>query len=325
MRVVFLGTGEIGLPTLRALFADARHDVVGVVTQPDKPVGRKQLITPPPVKKLSLSLGIPVEQPQRIGQPEALSVIEAWRPEVIVVMAYGQILPKALLDLPAIACLNLHASLLPRHRGAAPVQAAIAQGDPRSGITVMYIAEGLDTGDILLQRGLDLAPGETGQSLHDRLAECAPAALTEALELLASGTAPRQAQDQTLATYTTKLTRQDGIIDWSLPAQQLERLIRAYHPWPGTVTFLGEGHNRRRLKIFPPTEASDLAPSAPPGTVHPSKDRQSLFISTGSHTALRLFQLQLEGKRRMPVPQFLHGHPFPLTSPHPPSREGTRN
>ena len=284
MRIVFLGTGDIALPTLRALIADPHHAVVGVVTQPDKPVGRKQVITPPEIKTLALSHGIPVEQPERIRKKAALATIAAWNPEVIVVMAYGQILPKALLDMPSVACLNLHASLLPRHRGAAPVQAAIRDGDAQSGITVMHIAEGLDTGDMVLQHAFDLAPDETGQSLHDRLAACAPKALSEALELLESGNAPRTIQDERHMTHTGKLTRDDGILDWSKPAGELERLIRAYHPWPGTLAFFEENGTKRRLKVFPPVSVmAPKDPNAQPGTTHLNEDGTWCVMTGTSH------------------------------------------
>src|ERR1700741_352210 len=198
MRIVFIGTGEIGVPTLEALLK-SEHGVVGVVTQPDKPVGRTQQIEPPPIKKPSIGRprppGAPILQPPRIKDPNAIEEIRALTPDVIVVMAYGQILPLGILEIPKIACLNLHASLLPRWRGAAPIQAAIAAGDQKTGITVMYMDEGLDTGDILLQRNIEILPNETGGSLHDRLAQIAPETLLESLRLLAAGNAPRIAQD----------------------------------------------------------------------------------------------------------------------------------
>src|SRR6266542_1696314 len=227
MRIVFIGTGEIGVPTLQALLK-SEHEIVGVMTQPDKPVGRAQLVEPPPIKKVVAARKMPVLQPPRIKDPRAIEDIRALKPDVIVVMAYGQILPRGVLEIPKIACLNLHASLLPRWRGAAPIQAAIAAGDRETGITVMYMDEGLDTGDILLQRTIDILPGDTGGSLHDRLARVAPEALLEALQMLAKGNAPRIPQDNTLATYAPKLTRDDGKIDWSEPAEIIERKIRAF-------------------------------------------------------------------------------------------------
>src|SRR4029453_90764 len=183
MRIVFIGTGEIGVPTLRAL-QKAEHELVGIVTQPDKPVGREQKITAPPIKAALSGTKISILQPAKINDSQAIEQIRALAPDVIVVMAYGQILPRAALEIPKIACLNLHASLLPRWRGAAPIQAAIAAGDRETGITVMYMDEGLDPGDILLHRHITLRPDDTGGSLHDRLAKVAPEALLESLELL---------------------------------------------------------------------------------------------------------------------------------------------
>src|SRR5438876_9755673 len=200
MRIVFIGTGEVGVPTLQGLLK-SEHDVVGVVTQPDKPVGRSQQIEPPPIKRIPITTNIAILQPPRIKDPHAIEEIRAITPDVIVVMAYGQILPRAVLEIPKIACLNLHASLLPRWRGAAPIQAAIAAGDRETGMAVLYMDEGVDNGDILLQRKIDISPSETGATLHDRLAQIAPEALLESLRLLADGNAPRIPQDQALATY----------------------------------------------------------------------------------------------------------------------------
>src|SRR5881227_404907 len=203
MRIVFLGTGEIGLPTLHALL-NSEHDLAGVVTQPDKPVGREQRIEPTPIKKAIAGTTIPIVQPARIKDQSSVAEIRALKPDVIVVMAYGQILPRDVLNIPRVTCLNLHASLLPRWRGAAPIQAAIAAGDRQTGITVMYMNEGLDTGDILLQRKIEISPTETGSSLHDRLAQIAPELLLESLRLLVAGNAPRIPQDDDLAIYAPK-------------------------------------------------------------------------------------------------------------------------
>src|SRR5438034_5206903 len=216
MCIVFIGTGEIGVPTLEALLK-SEHDVVGVVRQPDKPVGRTQQIEPPPIKKVLIGRGrppgAPILQPPRIKDPNTIEEIRAQTPDVIVVIAYGQILPRDVLEIPKVACLNLHASLLPRWRGAAPIQAAIAAGDSQTGITVMYMDEGLDTGDILLARTIDIRRDESGGSLHERLAQMAPDALLDSLGLLGSGSAPRIRQDNSLATYAPKLKREDGRID----------------------------------------------------------------------------------------------------------------
>src|SRR5438093_2936389 len=230
MRIVFIGAGEIGVPTLQALLRSSEHRLTGVLTQLDKPVGRAQRIEPPPIKKALAGVKVPILQPARIKDRQPIEEVCALRPDAIVVMAYGQILPREVLEIPSVACLNLHASLLPRWRGAVPIQAAIAAGDCETGITVMYMAEGLDTGDMLLQRKIDISPTDTGGSLHDRLAQIAPAALIDSLGLLASGTAPRIPQDNDLATYAPKLTRDDGKIDWSEPAEAIARKIRAFKP-----------------------------------------------------------------------------------------------
>lgn len=296
MRIVFIGTGEIGAPTLRAL-QKSEHELVGVVTQPDKPVGREQKITAPPIKAAISPATIPILQPPKIKNAEAIEQIRALAPDVIVVMAYGQILPRHVLDIPKLACLNLHASLLPRLRGAAPIQAAIAAGDRETGITVMYMDEGLDTGDMLLQRRIEISGNETGGSLHDRLAEIAPGALLEALQLLINGNAPRIPQDKESATYAPKLEREAGRIDWTEPAEVIERKIRAYNPWPGAFTQF----NNKKLKIF---SASIVDLHGKQGEIL-SKDTE-LVIGAGDR-AVSLNEVQLEGKRRMSAAEFLRG------------------
>lgn len=304
MRVVFIGTGDIGVPVLRWLLDSQEHEVVGVVTQPDKPVGREQRILPTPIKA---ALGVSpasILQPKRIKSEEAIAEIRALQPEVAVVMAYGQILPRAVLDIPTVACLNLHASLLPRHRGAAPIQSAIAAGDAESGLTVMYMDEGLDTGDILLESRLTLAPNETSGSLHNRLSEMAPAALAEALALLVAGEAPRRSQDSAAATYAPKLEREHGRIDWAEPAEVIERKIRAFNPWPGSYVILRNALDREmKLKIFSASLAS-LTNLASGQLAASSAD--GLLIGAGGG-ALRLDQVQLEGKKRMSAADFIRG------------------
>jgi methionyl-tRNA formyltransferase len=298
MRIVFIGTGEIGVPALRALLK-SEHQVVGVVTQPDKPVGRAQSIEPPPIKKILTTIQMPLLQPARIKDRQATEQIRALKPDVIVVMAYAQILPRGVLEIPKIACLNLHASLLPRWRGAAPIQAAIAAGDSKTGITIMYMDEGLDTGDVLLQRTIDILPSDTGGSLHDRLASLAPEALLESLDLLAKERAPRTPQDNRFATYAPKLRREEGKIDWSASAEAIERRIRAFNPWPGAfIKFDG-----RNLKIF---SAIVVAADGSPGEI--LRSDKELMIAAGEG-ALSLGEVQLEGKRRMTAAEFLRGRP----------------
>ena len=301
MRIVFIGTGEIGVPTLRALL-NSEHEVIAVVTQPDKPVGRDQRIEPPPIKTALIGRarppGAPIFQPARIKDPQAIEQIRSRTPDAIVVVAYGQILPHDVLEIPRLACLNVHASLLPRWRGAAPLQAAIAAGDFETGITVMYIDEGLDTGDILLQRNVEILPNDTGGSLHDRLAQIAPEALLESLRLIAAGSAPRIRQDNARATYAPKLKREHGQIDWSESAAAIERKIRAYNPWPGAFMKVGD----QNLKIF---SASVVDLTGQPGEI--LRSDKDLIVAAGKG-ALCLAEVQLEGKRRMSGAEFLRGH-----------------
>ena len=308
MRIVFIGTGGIGVPALRWLLRSEEHELIGVVTQPDKPAGRGQRIEASPIKAALAGSALPILQPARIKREEAVADIRVLAPDVIVVMAYGQILPPSLLEIPRMACLNLHASLLPRHRGAAPIQAAIVAGDRESGITVMYMDEGLDTGDILLQSRIELTRGETGKSLHERLAQLAPAALEEAITHLQKGNAPRIPQDSSLATYAPKLEREDGRIDWTESAALIERKIRAFDPWPGAFTLLRAATGReRKLKIF---SAKLVAPAkTAPGEILRSGDEIVIGAKDG---ALSLGEVQLEGKRRMSPAEFLRGHPVPM-------------
>jgi methionyl-tRNA formyltransferase len=301
-----MGTGEIALPVLRWLIADPTVNLVGVVTQPDKPVGRSQTLTPPLPKVLAQEHSIPFFQPTRVRAPEALEPLRRLQLDLIVVMAYGQILPRALLEMPRIACLNLHASLLPKHRGAAPVQAAILAGDTETGITVMYMAEGLDTGDVLLQRAIRIRRRETGGSLHDRLAQLAPEALAEAVPLLIAGKAPRIPQTEAEATYASKLDRDSGRIDWTRDHASIDRQIRAMNPWPGAYgEMVVDSAAPKRLKIHRALPMRRR--SGAPGAVLAVTDR-GIIVGCGQG-ALLLREVQLEGKRRLPVAEFLRGFP----------------
>ncbi len=308
-----MGTGEIALPTLRWLLDHCRggDELVAVYTQPDKPIGRKQTLTPPEVKVLAEARGVPVRQPERLrGDEAALREFAAFEPDLAVVMAYGQILPKALLAIPALACVNLHASLLPRHRGAAPIQAAIREGDAETGITLMHVTPRLDAGDMILKKALPIRPEDTGGNLHDRLADLGPAVIEEGLRLFRAGTPPAEPQDETLSTHTGKLGREDGEIDWSAPAAFLARLVRAYDPWPGTTTGLPSSDGPRKLKIHPFALPVEAATDVPPGTVLESGSR--LVVRCGDDALELRGDLQLEGRRRLPVSDFLRGHPVPV-------------
>src|SRR5580704_713358 len=303
-----MGSGDIGLPSLRWLASAPNIQLVGVVTQPHKPVGRSQKLTAPPTKELASKLGVPVLQPARVRKPEALTEIRAFFPDLIVVMAYGQILPKLLLEMPRIACINLHASLLPQHRGAAPIQASILAGDHRTGITTMHMSAGLDTGDIILQHTIPIRHRETGGSLHDRLAELGPTILAETVTRLADETAPRIRQDESQANYAPKLDRDSGRIDWTQPAFQLDRFVRAMTAWPGAYTLLNTPGGLLRLKLHRVLPIHRL--TGEPGIVM-SHVRRGIVVGTGEG-ALLLLEVQLEGKRRMSAAEFLRGFTLPV-------------
>jgi len=302
MRVVFIGTGDIALPSFRWLLDTPDIEVAALVTQPDKPAGRHQEMQAPVIKPVALERGIPVLQPVRMRAPESAAEVRALGADLIVVMAYGQILPTGVLDAAKVACLNLHASLLPRWRGAAPIQASIEAGDVKTGITVMYMDEGLDTGDILLMREIAIAPADTGGTLHDRLAELAPLALADAVVRLREGSAPRKPQPTEGATHAGKLTREHGRLDFSAGRTAVERKVRAMNPWPAAATEIGG----KRLKIFAATPFAE--PAGAPGVVLASND--GLLIGTGDGAVL-VTELQLDGKKRMNAREFLRGHPIP--------------
>lgn len=306
MRILYIGTGDIGLPALTWLLGSG-HEIAAVFTQPDKPAGRKMELLASPVKQLALDRGIPVFQPVKMRAAEAVAKVQAFAADLIVIMAYGQILPKGVLDAPRIACINLHASILPRHRGAAPVQAAILSGDAETGVTVMYVDEGLDTGDILLIHRIPIHRHETGGTLHDRLAAATPAALAEAVGLLETGAAPRIPQDGALATYAKKLKREDGDIRWEQSCGEISRQIRAMNPWPGAFTLLPDREGiPRKLKIF--QAAQNPRRYGPPGHVLRAGPR-GILVGCGSGSLL-LREVQLEGKRRLPIREFLIGAPI---------------
>ena len=303
MRILFIGTGDIGLPTLDSLLGAREHHVLAVITQPDKPVGRHQEMQASPIKQLALRHHVPIFQPQKIRERTAVEPLRFLKPDAIIVMAYGQILPGEILRIPSVACLNLHASLLPRHRGAAPIQAAVEAGDTETGVTVMYMDEGLDTGDLLLKKTLPIRRRDTGGSIHDALAAAAPGALAEALALLKQGRAPRQKQEASLATYAPKLTRENGAIDWTATQEQIDRRIRAMNPWPGAFTFLPTADGPRKLKVFACIQHRRNIGA--PGTVTRA-DKHGLLVAAGQGGVL-LREVQLEGKKRMSARDFLLG------------------
>jgi methionyl-tRNA formyltransferase len=299
MRLVFVATGDIALPAFRHLL-DRGPRPLALVTQPDKPVGRHQALMPPQIKLDAIKAGIRVLQPAVIG--EVAADLIALQPDVIVVMAYGQILRHNLLSLAGTATINLHASLLPRHRGASCIQAAIDAGDAETGITAMHVIRELDAGDVIFAKPIRIGAAETGGGLHDLLADLAPEVLAETLQRLAAGTASRLPQDASLATYAPKLERANGEINWSLDATALERRIRAYEPWPGTFAYVREADQTKRLKIFPPVEVCDCP--LQPGEFSAVDGELRVGCATG---AICIHELQPEGGRRMSATDYLRG------------------
>ncbi len=289
LSVVFAGTPDFSVPALEAIAA-SRHRVVAVYTQPDRRSGRGLKVEPGPVRRTAEALGIPVEQPSTLKDPGAQSGLAARRPDVMVVVAYGLILPQAVLDIPRLGCLNIHASLLPRWRGAAPIQRALAAGDRQTGITIMRMEAGLDTGPMLSQEPIEIDAGETGGSLHDRLAKLGARMIVAALDGLEAGSAQFVAQDDSLATYAKKLSKEEALLDWSQPAAVLERQVRAFDPWPVAETRL----DGQQLRIWA-AHAAVAAESGPPGTVLAS-DARGITVAAGEGV-LVLDRVQLPGKR----------------------------
>jgi len=301
MRVVFMGTPDFSVPTLQKII-DEKHEVAAVVTQPDKPKGRGKAVQFTPVKELAVKYGIPVYQPQRIKQNEAFyEMMKELQPDVCVVVAFGQILPKEILDLPKFGCVNVHASLLPKYRGAAPIQWVILDGEKESGVTTMMMDVGLDTGDMLLKETVPLDEKETGGSLHDKLSEIGGELLIETLKQLEAGTIVRTPQGDAESNYAKMLTKELGKIDFQRPAAELERLIRGLNPWPSAFTSL----HGKTLKIWD-ANVVDAEGNARPGEII-AVDKASFTVMTGCQ-ALEIMELQLEGKKRMTTEAFLRGY-----------------
>ena len=312
MRIVMMATGDIAIPSFQAL-ADTGN-VVALITQPDRPVGRHMELTPPRVKVLANELGIPVFQPEKMRDAAAVEQLRAYEPDIVVVMAYGQILSQEVIDVPRIACINAHASLLPRHRGAACIQAAIEAGDDETGITIMHVVKKLDAGDIICQVAIPLRGTETAESLHDDLAQLAPEALMEAISQLAEGVDMREEQDENLMTYAPKLLRAHGQIDWTQPALQISRKIRAYHSWPGTFTIYPsvKSGQDKTLKIYPPVDLFShirKPADAVPGMVLEAGP-DGMLVSCGGRSggAIRITTMQPTGARKMNAESFFAGH-----------------
>lgn len=302
MRIVFMGTPDFSVPALETLIA-SEHQVVGVVTQPDKPRGRGNNVQMTPVKKAAVMAKIPVFQPVRLRDPGALDQIAAWKPDAIVVVAFGQILRKDVLELPKYGCFNIHASLLPKFRGAAPIQQVILEGEKKTGVTIQQMDEGIDTGDILAQAEIVIDPGETGGSLHDKLAVLGGPLLLQVLRKAEQGILRHVPQNEAESSYYGMLHKKMGLIDWEKPAAVIERMVRGLNPWPSAFTFR-EGKSLKIWKaaVVPGEEGKSC------GTVLQA-GKESFTVQTGEG-ALEVLQVQMEGKRRMSAGEFLRGFPM---------------
>jgi methionyl-tRNA formyltransferase len=302
MRLVFMGTPDFASASLEALLR-SNDSVIGIVTQPDRPKGRGQILTPSPVKLLAQRAQIPLLQPLKMKDPEFLHALAEWKPDMIAVAAFGRILPAAILTLPSLGCINVHGSLLPKYRGAAPIQWAIINGETETGITTMLMDEGMDTGAILLQEAISIAANETSGTLAPRLAELGGKLLVETITQLKAGTLVPRPQDTSQATLAPLLKKEDGEIDWTLPATALASRVRGLSPWPGAYTTVGGGD---RWAIW---QASALPGrvTKPPGTVI-TVTTDALHVTTGDGV-LAVMELQPANSRRMAVSQYLAGHP----------------
>ena len=295
-KIVLMGSPEFALPSLEGLLT--AHEVLAVVTQPDRPAGRGKALRQSPVKQMALAAGIPVLQPMRLREPAAMESLQAYDADLYVVVAFGQILPQAVLDLPRFGTINVHASLLPRWRGAAPIQAAIRAGDAESGVTIMVLDAGLDTGPLLSRRAIRLSHDETGQSLHDKLSELGADLLLDTLPGYLTGERAAQPQDESLATYAPQIKKAEGEIDWSQPAVAIDRLVRAFKPWPGTYT----QWDGKALKVIA-GRAGDG--EAMPGEVVEAGGTVAIGAGVGLY---RPDALQLPGKKRLSISDFVNGH-----------------
>ena len=298
MRIVFMGTPDIAAQTLKALL-DIKHEIIGVFTQPDKPVGRKQILTPPPVKVCATSAGIPVYQPTTLRDGTALNILKELNPDIIVVVAYGKLLPKEILDLPTFGCVNGHASLLPKYRGSSPIQWCIVCGEKQTGVTTMLMDEGMDTGDMLDRVTVDIADTDTADTLYDKLSVAAASLMCLTLEKIENGTASPTKQDNAAATYAPIIKKEMALIDFNKPAIEIHNMVRGFYSWP-TAYFMLED---KRLKVFE-TELFGNTDKTP-GTV--IKSDTEFIIACGNSTAIKLNEIQLEGSKRMKTREWLMG------------------
>ena len=300
IRTVFMGTPEFAIPTLQGLI-ESGVNLVGVFTQPDRPKGRGKKLTPSPVKELAVKEGIPVFQPLKLRAPEAVEDLRGLRPDLVVVVAYGQILPKSVLEIPRFGCINVHASLLPRYRGAAPINKMIMEGEEVGGVTTMFMDVGLDTGDMLVKKSLPIGFEETAGELHDRLSLLGRETMEETLGRLCAGTLERQVQNDDESTYAPMLKKEDGLIDWTKPALTIHNQVRGLAPWPGAFTFLN-GEVLKIARTYPEKG------SGTPGSVV-SAGPDGVRVACGEGVLL-IRQLQLPGRKSLPAAEFLRGNPL---------------
>ncbi|MSU36850.1 MAG: methionyl-tRNA formyltransferase [Pedosphaera sp.] len=302
-RIVFMGTAELAAVVLSAVVARSTGSLVAVVSQPDRPRGRDLVMQPTPVKVEAVHLGLPILQPEKARDPAFIEQMRQLQPDLILVAAYGQILSKILLDLPRWGCLNVHTSLLPRLRGAAPIQWAIANGDTETGVTIMQMDIGLDTGPILSARATEIRDDDTGQSLHDRLARIGGELLVETIPCYLAGSIVPKAQEDALATVARKITKEDGRMDWTQPGEVLWRRLRAFTPWPGAFSFVPAEPKPRMIKVL---SAEPINRTGLPGEVLQA-DKGGIVVGCGAG-ALRITELQPEGGRRLTAGEFLAGN-----------------
>jgi methionyl-tRNA formyltransferase len=304
-RIIFMGTAELSCASLKKIAADNNFQVIAVVTQPDKPKGRELKLQPSPVKILAEKLNLPVLQPIKARDEKFIAELRELKPDLMIVVAYGQILPQNILDLPQFGCLNVHTSLLPKYRGAAPIQWAIADGEAETGVTIMKMDAGLDTGPVLSTRRTPILPTDDSQILHDRLAQLGADLLDETIPDYISGKLSPQPQPTEGSTYAAKIKKDDGQIDWSLPAQKICNRLRAFTPWPGAFTFLQTETKLQLLKIW---KVEVVGKSGEVGKIL-SADKTGIVVGCGEN-ALRIVELQRESGKRLTAGQFLAGFPI---------------
>src|SRR5713226_443643 len=315
MRIVFCGTPSFAVPTLKHLLAQTEFEVLAAITQPDRPRGRGMQVAASPVKETALAAGVPVHQPEKIRSPESEEILRRLSPDCIVIIAYGQIIPARLLPIPKLGWINLHASLLPKYRGAAPVQWAIARGETQTGLTTMRIDAGMDTGDILLQRQMDIAVDDTTPTLAARLSVAGAPLMAETLRGLGAGTLAAERQEHEQASYAPLLKKNDGNIDWTRPASEIYNRMRAFTPWPGAfTTFRGNAYH---LRAVPVSKQMSATASLAPGTLRIVKDfgwspgapgkAAALLVSCGGATELRVLSVKREGGKSVDALEFAYG------------------